>query len=120
MTTRELEKHPPEKRNALLQWVNFVADRVPDPTWRKRLYTGLDELAQRAQEVWPRAQQGKKVQLSITDLGPTFAEVDDFEAWEFVACTGYILLNGEDGPLATASSMRRTIDSLVQRTKGKK
>jgi hypothetical protein len=118
MTVKDLSAYTPEQREAVLHFVNFAADRLHRAGWRERIESGLEALTQAAERVWPRVLAGETVELGVADLRGSFEGQDDSEALEFVACAGYILLNGQDGPRATSRFMRNTIDTLVNRTKG--
>lgn len=119
MSVTDLSRFSEEQRRAALGLIDFLADRLPDPSWELAVRNGLDSLAREAQKLWPAVQSGEAVKLGVEHLHGAFNGLaTDAEQLEFIEHAGYILLNGQDGPVATAAPMRNTIDFLVTRHKG--
>lgn len=119
MTVTDLSQFSEDQQRAVLGLIDFMADRIADPMWELGIRNAMDALAQEAQQQWPAVQAGEAVDLGVRHLGGAFAGLaTEVEALEFIEHAGYILLNGQDAPLATLPAIRNTIDFLATRTKG--
>lgn len=109
----DLSNYDPEAVAQVKVWVEFVADVIEvDPANNAAILTeALRNLAQKAQAVYPQLASGERISMSLADLGdwPLPDDVGDL----FLRLSGDVLFIGEDGPLATASAMRRTLAKVA-------
>ena len=112
MDAEELSKYDPEAVAQVKLWVEFVGDVIEiDPINNGDiLRSALQRLSHKAHEVYPELELGNPVQMSLADLGrwPLPDELGDV----YVRLSGDVMFVGEDGPLATAAVMARTIDKV--------
>jgi hypothetical protein len=119
MSEVEMTEFSKAQLSATTGLVEFVADRVGEPAWELAIRDGLDSLAREAQRRWPAAQAGEVVDLKAEHLNGAFDGLaNSDEVTTFIEHAGYILLNGQDAPLATVTAIRNTIDFLSTRNKG--
>jgi hypothetical protein len=118
MSVKDMSRFTPEQIEAVQKWVDFCFYRIEDAGWEGRIRTGLNHLTDEAQKIWPAMMAGEPVDLTVRDLGSSWEDVDEDESWVFVACAGYVLLNGQDSPNVTAVHMRTALDTMTQTIKG--
>lgn len=109
----EITDYTDAEQNACMGLVDFIADRIPLDNWHSAMLSAVDSLAGEAQHIWP-LDVDESVELDTAYLGVEFNRIaTDDEAVTFLEHVGYILLNGQDGPLATAVAVRDTINKLA-------
>ena len=110
----DLSDYSPKDVERVKVWVEMVADVIEvDPERNPDiLRTATTNLGQKAQTLYPQLELGAPVQMFPADLGPWPLPND--LAQVFLELTGDLLFCGEDGPLATAAALNRTIDRVIE------
>lgn len=109
-----------DEQSACIGLVDFIADRIRLENWHSAMLSAVDSLAQEAHKMWPPF-VGQQIKLDTDHLGVEFNEIaTEDEKVTFLVPLGYILLNGQDGPLATAVAVRNTINKMATLRTGDK